>query len=340
MRSSSPTAAPRTARPSWPPRAARAWSAPGARARPAARRGVAAARATGCSWSTRTPGSGPRRSRRPRRRSPGPEVQAAAWPLAIDGRDAWLRWVERGAALRWRLTGLAYGDQGLLVRRSLYEAAGGYPETPHHGGRRADPADRAGSRGSSGCPAPILADARRWRREGRVRGTLRNAACSRCFSPASRPTGWPAGTGRSPAPDEARARGLPQGAPPRHGEDPARRGDRRAAGAPALPRHGEPHARRRARRRASRPRSGSRRPMRRAEMRLWLGEQWDLRPQASGDLGARLAAAAQAVERGRGWLAHRRRLPAARRRAAAGGGRDRRAGRGGAGSHARTADTI
>jgi hypothetical protein len=38
------------------------------------------------------------------------------------------------------------------------------------------------------------------------------------------------------------------------------------------------------------------------EMRLWLGERWDLRPQASGDLGLRLAAAAQAVPRGRGWL--------------------------------------
>jgi rSAM/selenodomain-associated transferase 1 len=39
-----------------------------------------------------------------------------------------------------------------------------------------------------------------------------------------------------------------------------------------------------------------------AEMRFWLGDQWDLRPQASGDLGARLAAAEHAVERGRGWL--------------------------------------
>lgn len=40
-----------------------------------------------------------------------------------------------------------------------------------------------------------------------------------------------------------------------------------------------------------------------AEMRLWLGDRWDLRPQASGDLGARLAAAEQAVLRGRPWLA-------------------------------------
>lgn len=40
-----------------------------------------------------------------------------------------------------------------------------------------------------------------------------------------------------------------------------------------------------------------------AEMRFWLGDAWPLRPQASGDLGARLAAAHRAVEPGRGWLA-------------------------------------
>ena len=39
------------------------------------------------------------------------------------------------------------------------------------------------------------------------------------------------------------------------------------------------------------------------EMRFWLGDGWDLRPQASGDAGARLAAAGQAAEVGRAWLA-------------------------------------
>ncbi|MEO7474563.1 MAG: TIGR04282 family arsenosugar biosynthesis glycosyltransferase [Gemmatimonadales bacterium] len=39
------------------------------------------------------------------------------------------------------------------------------------------------------------------------------------------------------------------------------------------------------------------------EMRLWLGEDWTLRPQSAGDLGARLATAAQSVARGRGWIA-------------------------------------
>ena len=103
-----------------------------------------------------------------------PETAAAAWPLAIDGTGAWLRWIERAAALRWRLTGLAYGDQGLLVRRSLYDAVGGYPETRIMEDvvlmRRLARHARV-----ERLSAPILADPRRWRREGRVRGTLRNA---------------------------------------------------------------------------------------------------------------------------------------------------------------------
>jgi rSAM/selenodomain-associated transferase 2 len=109
-----------------------------------------------------------------------PGMAAAAWPLAIDGTGAWLRWIERAAALRWRLTGLAYGDQGLLVRRALYDAVGGYPESSimedvtliRRIARRAR---------VQRLPLPILADARRWQREGRVRGTLRNMALLTLF---------------------------------------------------------------------------------------------------------------------------------------------------------------
>ena len=39
------------------------------------------------------------------------------------------------------------------------------------------------------------------------------------------------------------------------------------------------------------------------EMRYWLGEDCDLRPQASGDRGVRLATAARAAEPQRAWLA-------------------------------------
>jgi uncharacterized protein len=39
------------------------------------------------------------------------------------------------------------------------------------------------------------------------------------------------------------------------------------------------------------------------EMRYWLGERCDARPQASGNLGMRLAAAARAADADRPWLA-------------------------------------
>jgi rSAM/selenodomain-associated transferase 2 len=104
-----------------------------------------------------------------------PGVRAAAWPLAIEGDGAWFRWVEWGAGLRWWLFGLAYGDQGLLVTRSLYDAAGGYPDT-----RILEDAALIRSIARL-APVrhfrrPILVDSRRWSREGRARATLRNWA--------------------------------------------------------------------------------------------------------------------------------------------------------------------
>lgn len=101
------------------------------------------------------------------------EVQCACWPLAIDGEGVWFRLIEFGAALRWRFFGLAYGDQGLLVRRPLYQAAGEYPEVGimedvvliRRLGRLA-PIAR--------FRTPLVADARRWAREGAVRASLRN----------------------------------------------------------------------------------------------------------------------------------------------------------------------
>jgi hypothetical protein len=47
--------------------------------------------------------------------------------VAIDGRHPVLRVVERLMNLRSRVTGIATGDQGLFVTRSLFEAAGGFP---------------------------------------------------------------------------------------------------------------------------------------------------------------------------------------------------------------------
>ena len=50
--------------------------------------------------------------------------------VRIDGSHPLLRLVERAMSLRSRWTGIATGDQGIFVTRSLYAAAGGYPEIP------------------------------------------------------------------------------------------------------------------------------------------------------------------------------------------------------------------
>ena len=55
---------------------------------------------------------------------------AAVWRLAIDGSGTWFRLLEFGAWVRDRLGGLPYGDQGLLLHRDQYDAAGGFPDIP------------------------------------------------------------------------------------------------------------------------------------------------------------------------------------------------------------------
>jgi rSAM/selenodomain-associated transferase 2 len=101
-------------------------------------------------------------------------VSAAVWRFAVDAGGLWFRLIELGAWIRDRIGGLTYGDQGLLVRRSLYEAVGGFPEIPvmedvamiralkrrgvvHH------------------LDASLVVSARRWEREGPFKTWIRNA---------------------------------------------------------------------------------------------------------------------------------------------------------------------
>lgn len=50
--------------------------------------------------------------------------------LRFDDASIAARWVAGWANFRSWLFGLPYGDQGLLVSRSVYQAAGGYPDIP------------------------------------------------------------------------------------------------------------------------------------------------------------------------------------------------------------------
>ena len=110
-------------------------------------------------------------------RDPG---SAACFRLRLDA-EAWqARLIEKAVAARVRLLGLAYGDQGLLVPRTLYEAAGGYRPLPLM--EDVDFVRRIGRRRLVALDEPALTSAERWRRDGWLRRSGRNLACLGLYS--------------------------------------------------------------------------------------------------------------------------------------------------------------
>ena len=85
------------------------------------------------------------------------------------------RLLEWGNALRVRLLGIAYGDQGIFVRREVFEQAGGFPDVPLMEDLRFMRQLRK-SRRPVLLPGPLHISPRRWQRYGVVRQTLRNWA--------------------------------------------------------------------------------------------------------------------------------------------------------------------
>jgi rSAM/selenodomain-associated transferase 2 len=57
-------------------------------------------------------------------------IRAAVFRFAIELPPFWKHFIELGQRAREALWGLPYGDQGLLVRRELFDAVGGYPDIP------------------------------------------------------------------------------------------------------------------------------------------------------------------------------------------------------------------
>lgn len=104
-----------------------------------------------------------------------PELEAAVFGFAIDLPPGWKRFIEMGQALRQTLYGLPYGDQGLLVRRELFEAVGGFPDVPLLEDVAALRALRRRARVRT-LPGVILTSGRRYLRDGVVRTWLRNTA--------------------------------------------------------------------------------------------------------------------------------------------------------------------
>jgi len=93
--------------------------------------------------------------------------------LAFDGGGAAARIVAGWANLRSRLFCLPYGDQGLLISRAEYDAAGGYLDIA-----LMEDVAMARCLGRRLCmlPLPIRTSAARYRREGWLRRGARNLA--------------------------------------------------------------------------------------------------------------------------------------------------------------------
>lgn len=123
--------------------------------------------------------------------STGWESQAAGFMAKIDsGRldpaaaafrfrlldDGWKpRLVEAAVSLRCAVLRRPYGDQGLLIQKSLYEATGGYNDQPLM--EDVDLVRRLGRRRIVMLRAEAMTSASRFRTEGYARRVLRNQAC-------------------------------------------------------------------------------------------------------------------------------------------------------------------
>lgn len=109
-----------------------------------------------------------------RRAFDDPRLDFAAMRQRIDDPGTLFRAIERASSLRSGLLGIVYGDCGLCVRRSAYEGAGGFRDLPLF--EDLDLSRRLARRGRGRLvrDAELLVSARRWRREGPLRCTLRN----------------------------------------------------------------------------------------------------------------------------------------------------------------------
>ena len=100
-----------------------------------------------------------------------PEAPPAYFRLAFRARGLMPALVAGWANLRARLFALPYGDQGLLLRRAVYDSAGGYPDQP----LMEDVAlVRALGRPLVALPAEARTSAARYQRTGWLRRGARN----------------------------------------------------------------------------------------------------------------------------------------------------------------------
>ncbi len=106
---------------------------------------------------------------------PRNHARAAAFRFALDDPSPAARRLERLVAWRCRALGLPYGDQGLLIARTLYDRVGGYRPLPIM--EDVDLIRRIGRRNIALLPVAAVTSAERWRRDGWLARSARNLLC-------------------------------------------------------------------------------------------------------------------------------------------------------------------
>ncbi len=101
------------------------------------------------------------------------DVECGAFRQWIDAKGRLYRWLERGNGWRAAHRGLPYGDQGIFVRRGVFEEVGGFPELRLMEDLFLMKRLRRRSRPVL-LPGPLHVSARRWQRYGILRQTARN----------------------------------------------------------------------------------------------------------------------------------------------------------------------
>ena len=102
-----------------------------------------------------------------------PRIVGGAFRFRCDDRTPAMRFIEHVVNCRSRWLGLPYGDQGIFVRREVFDAIGGYPEVAI--GEDVRLVRRMRARGRARIlPAPVVTSARRWRKLGVVTTTAIN----------------------------------------------------------------------------------------------------------------------------------------------------------------------
>jgi rSAM/selenodomain-associated transferase 2 len=103
-----------------------------------------------------------------------PRLVGGAFRLAVNTKNPVLWFIARMTTLRSRFTRLPFGDQGIFIRRAVFEQLGGYRDIPIMEDLDLMRRLRYAGFPIAISPAVVLTSSRRWDNEGIVFGTLRN----------------------------------------------------------------------------------------------------------------------------------------------------------------------